>query len=892
MHRLNMIHRAGALVLAIAVLAGCAPADSAALIAEARQQHGRGELRAAVIGLKNALRQRDDVQARRLLGEVYLDQGDALSAEKELRRALAGTAEGEAAQLRALLGRALLLQGQFERVIKEFPGQDAATLTLRGDALAGLGKLDAAKAAYLAASAHDPRSADAMLGQARIAVLEKRLEDADALVGRALAARPGHIASLRFRGDRLRASNRPREALASYQQILALRPEDAQANTDMAGIYSDAGKFERAREAIAQARKAAGNTLGVHYARALLGYREGKPAEALEAVQQILRVAPEHPAALLLAATVELRMDALESAERHLRTYLARHPDDLYAGKRMAYLELKSGRTEAALQRLAPLTASHPQDIELLTLAGEANLRARRYNEAAELFERASALQPNVAQLHTEVALSRLGNGEHARAIAELERAAQLDGRSERNGILLVMAHLRADAPDKALEAARAMERRADNPLVQNLKGGVYLAARDSASARKSFERALALDAAYLPALANLAQLDKAAGRPQDALRRYRAALERPPGHPGLLQALAELETENGRHREAAAWLERAHQARPEDVALALRLAEARQRAGQPDKALLLVRRLAATHPGDPDVLQAAGDLQWQVGDLAGAHASYVKLAALRPAAPLTHLRLASLALARGDAGAATSALNKVLSLAPDSFDAQLTLSNILVAQKQYGQALALAATVRQRQPKSPHGYKLEADVHTAQGKHALALPGYERAFALAPSGAALMQLHATLLKLGRPALADQHMQQWLRERPKDLPTRIYYASSKMVAGDFPGAIRQFEQVLKIDPDNVVALNDAAWAHQQLGQKEALAYARRAYRLAPANPSVIDTLGWIYWQNGDAARAVPLLRKAAALAPAQADIQSHLAAALSQSSRAGSAPAR
>ena len=48
----------------------------------------RGELKSATIELKNALRQNlENAQARRLLGKVELEVGNAAAAEKELRRA-------------------------------------------------------------------------------------------------------------------------------------------------------------------------------------------------------------------------------------------------------------------------------------------------------------------------------------------------------------------------------------------------------------------------------------------------------------------------------------------------------------------------------------------------------------------------------------------------------------------------------------------------------------------------------------------------------------------------------------------------------------------------------------------------------------------------------------
>ena len=60
-------------------------------------------------------------------------------------------------------------------------------------------------------------------------------------------------------------------------------------------------------------------------------------------------------------------------------------------------------------------------------------------------------------------------------------------------------------------------------------------------------------------------------------------------------------------------------------------------------------------------------------------------------------------------------------------------------------------------------------------------------------------------------------------------------------------------------------------------------YAERAHRLAPFNPSVLDTLGLVLTRTGDAKKGVQLLRMASALSPAQAEIRLHLAQALAKS---------
>ena len=56
--------------------------------------------------------------------------------------------------------------------------------------------------------------------------------------------------------------------------------------------------------------------------------------------------------------------------------------------------------------------------------------------------------------------------------------------------------------------------------------------------------------------------------------------------------------------------------------------------------------------------------------------------------------------------------------------------------------------------------------------------------------------------------------------------------------------------------------------------------AEKAYRQAPYNPNVIDTLGWTLVRTGDVKRGAELLQAASNLAPANNEIRLHLATAM------------
>ena len=860
--------------------------DSASLLADARLYSQKGEPRAAVIQLKNLLQKEPDNQAARLLlGSVYLDTGDALSAEKELRKAQTlGVAPDD---VLPLLGRAWLMQGQYERALKELPpdpAQPMAVQALRGDALLALARRDQARAVFAGMLERRPGQTEALLGLARLAALDLQLAAAQLLVDQAMKGSPGSVEALRLHGDLQRLQGNNAGARQAYQQILTLKPDQVQARIDLANLDIGESRFAEAAAHLAAARKSAPGNLGVLQAQALLDFRQGKYKAALEGLQLVLKAAPEHQPALLLAAAVQLALGSPQLAENYLRPFLAAQPAHLYANKMMASIEMERGKADMVIGMLQPLLASFPDDVELLSLAGEAHMRARHYEQASSYFEKASLLAPDTAKLHLALGVSRLGQGENARAISELERASALDGKTSQAGTMLVMTLLRNKENARALAAVQAMEKQqGSNPALLNLKGGVYLALGDLRAARASFEQVLALDARHLPALANLAQIDMAEKQPEAARKRYEQALAKEPKNAELAAALAKLAASQGQLDEARRWLEKGHADHPEAVAPALLLSNFYLRTGATDKALSLARSVQSSNPDDTDALALRAQVEYSAGQTQAALDSYGKLANLQPASAPLQMRIASLHLALGDHTGALQAARRAQALDPALLEAQVIEVAMQLALKRPREALAVARKVQQQQPKLAAGYKLEGDVLMARNQPQEALKLYEQAFQISKTGPLLVQIYRAMLAAGQEKQADARIGSWLDAHPDDAATRLYLAGAKLSGKQYPAAISHYQRIVAHDGGNVVALNDLAWAYQQQQDGRALATAEQAHKLAPDNPAVLDTLGWIALEQGDAGRAATLLRRAAALSPGSADIQYHLGVALARS---------
>ena len=220
------------------------------------------------------------------------------------------------------------------------------------------------------------------------------------------------------------------------------------------------------------------------------------------------------------------------------------------------------------------------------------------------------------------------------------------------------------------------------------------------------------------------------------------------------------------------------------------------------------------------------------------------------------------------------------MALKADYIDAQAALVGLEVRAGHYPQAMQFAQQVQKQSAKSPAGFILEGDVLMAEKKFTQAAKAYDTAYGLGKSSGLAMKLHAAYTQAGKPDEADARLAQWLKESPDDANARAYAGESGIRRGKFKDAIVNYEWLQKTQPDNLLVLNNLAWAYQQVKDPRALETAERAYKLKPDNAAVADTLGWMLVEQGNAARGVELLQKAAAAAPDAKEIRFHLAQGL------------
>ena len=879
-----------ALLMLVLIFVGCAEkaADLDRLIADAKQAGEKGDNKAAVIHLKNLLQKAPEhAEARYLLGATYNTMGDFRAAEPELRRAL--EMRYDAAKVMPALGKALLMKGDFQKVLDQVKLEGDASdavqaelLTLRALASLGLGRIDQGRELLAQALAKKPDFAGALLGQARIAARENKLDEGMRLIERALAGTPKGVDAWLLKGDFLRARADPAGAIAAYQKVLELRPENLAARLNIASLNIDGGKYDDALKQIEQVRKIAPGSVIATYMQALIEFRKKDLAAARETVLKVLKAAPTHIPSVLLAGAIEAALGSHVQAQIHLAKVLERAPRNLYARKLLVASLVSSRQAYRALEVLQPALAQAPEDFALMTLAGEVYMQNNDFARASQYYERAARLDPKSAIARTGLGLSRLATGESERALADLESAVQLDSGKYQADILLIMSHLRRAKFDQALMAIGTLEKKQpNNPLTYNLKAAAYLGKKDTAAARRNLERALTLQPSYVPAATNLAQLDLQKKDRKAARRRFEAILEKEKDNVQALLALAALAPRLGATpKERIEWLERATKASPAAVQPKIMLARAYAQAGDPKKGLEIAQQAQLSSPDSAELLDVLGSLQMGSGATEQALATFGKLVKLQPKSPLALYRLASAQTVGGNRTEAAESLKKALSLKPDYVEAQVGLAELESRAGHYDAAIKIAQQLQKQADKSPIGFVLAGDVSMAHKKYTQAVKAYETAYGLGKNSRIAVKLHAAMTRAGKTGEADARLGQLLKESPDDAVVRLYWAEVNLKRGEFKNAVDQYEWMLRKQPDNLLALNNLAWAYQQLKDPRALQTAERAYKLKPDNAAIADTLGWMLVEQGNTARGIEILQKAVAAAPKAQEIRFHLAQGL------------
>lgn len=865
--------------LTLAALLLASPLSSAAdtgasneFLEDARDRLENGDPRAAVVQLKNALQSdSENVQARLLLGELYLAAGDLDSAEKELRRAHS-LSPSDVTEL--LLGRTLLamqLPDEVLAMVSETaadPEQQRSKRLLRVDALIAAGRTDEVDLAIQRLHGDYPLDVDVAMLDARASIAAN--DPAGALDKAALAVSlaPDNAAARLLHGTLALQTGASKVAEAELRALENLAPGTVPVVLLQAELNLQNNAFAEAEAATDAVLKREPANVRAQYlkARALFGLERYQDADRL--MRQLSEYSRFLPEAMLLNGMIKIQTGQHAQAAQSLADFLRNEPDNVAARRMLGGLYIDMDQPLSAVDVLSRGLAPDSNDVETLNALATAQLYSKDYRGAVAILRQVAAISDGTQAAQAGGLLNLLGDGNDVSA-ADHELILVLDG-------------LRRGQLNDALDRAEAqVEAEPENADALGLLGAVHMARNEDDAARSALEGTLALDPTNASARSNLNRLDLRAGNLEAVRARLEADLAADPTDVGVRTALANALLQAN---ETEAAIEILQDDETTDGLLAqLQLFERLQR---PDDVLATVEALAADEQdrgrfeaargyirlGRPaDTLRVMESLPQDLVDqaiprLLKARAQYElgdNSAALETLEPLqarvqTNLfingSLVDLKLTTGDIAGARATVDKLREIDPE----QATLLDARIANSLEGADAARAV--------------LEAQASANSS------PDLARA------------LFRARLASGDRELAVEGLRSYVRERPADAAAVELLSMLLLQDGDMTNARLELERAFRLTPNNAKVLNNLAWVRHEQGAQGALELAARAYALAPDSGEIADTFGWILVNEGKVEDGLRLLREAdGALERANPDVRYHLAFALNASGRNGEA---
>jgi len=868
------------------------PGSSEAQLALAHHLRRSGNLQEALAAARRALEaEPHNLAAAHLLVGLLVRAGKAHEALEAAR----GAAASLPGDLRAalLVPRVLLATGKTDEALSSLGELSAryenepAVAFLLGRAHAQHKALAAAINQFRKAVGLRPGWLAARYALATACFQARRFDEAIAECERMRRLSPG------FRGARfLSAASHARKEdyAAAVAEYRAAEPEDPTPTyyLGLANLYAHSGRHEEAERALRRALQLAPDSRTVVFALVSQLDAVGK---CHEAEAQLRKLPPNDPFTVALLA-------------RHYQ--LAGRADD-------------AERAYARLVRLAGETPSAH------ILRGDFLLATARYRQAADEYRRALQLGEQTARASLARALTAAGDLEEAKAqVKALLRDKPSDARAylEKARLLLTEATRRPrqaimqecrSAAQKALELdpklceahvvladldlleepqrrlaplaqlKRALAIRPDYLPARLRLARIHLDLRNASEARKEARRVLAAqprNAEALEALAAALRQDRPAASPLGVARKLAAEF---PHNPARHLILGRALGEEGHWSEAVGEFRACLAEAPFHLDARFALAHALVQAGRPQEAVTGARDFAQNNNTNPAAWHLLGMALRASGQPREAARAFDQAARLAP----WELRFASLAARAyheaGDDQAAADACRTHISRWPRDPRGHILLGRTLLMAEKPEEA---AGAFREALSVAPANEEALSLLVGSLARHKRLEEGIRACKAFleaAPRSARAWHLLGRLYFLaGRLNESQMAFARAVELDPKSGPALLDLGNLFISRQRYDRAISCLEKVLALEPNHPQATNNLAWSLAETGTdlERAKRLAIRATKLAPNDPSTLDTLGWVCHKRREYPEALAALERSLALRPNSPTTLYHLALTL------------
>jgi tetratricopeptide (TPR) repeat protein len=228
-----------------------------------------------------------------------------------------------------------------------------------------------------------------------------------------------------------------------------------------------------------------------------------------------------------------------------------------------------------------------------------------------------------------------------------------------------------------------------------------------------------------------------------------------------------------------------------------------------------------------------------------------------------------------GEQAKMSDELDRTLELNPGHFGAKVAVARLALLSDDTPVFEEKLSELKKVAPESTEVVQLEVAYASKSGDNARAEELLEALFEKQPNTGNVISLASLRQASGDMDGAIAQLETWVEANPGDVTARAKLSEVYGSNNQVEDVMLQCREILKIEPDNIVALNNLAWYLLSKDPKQALSYAEKAMTLAPDASPVLDTLALAQLETGNIEEARRNIDRALSISPKSPDIRFH-----------------
>ena len=373
------------------VISACSDNESAqSYISKAESLIVEKQSDAAIISLKNALKlDAENAQARFLLGQLYLSEGDAENASKELERA--NKLKFNPDRVVPLLARAYML-AEYDEDILSLASQEKFLSTpniqyLAYKTMASLRTNDNELAKETVDTALSISETDgySMLANAYLEFSKQNTAHASTLVERILTATPNNADALMLQGQIATADNNYSLAVDSFKQYLKLQPNSGKVQLFIADALMKNGQYEEAEEIADTILAKVPTQPFLQYIKAMARFENKDYKAASSYASQSLNSGFNSFSLKLVAGASAFYLQNHEQSNYHLKDLIPYISADHPARRMLAVSQLQLGLIDDISETLTGYDSTNKENAQFLSTLSYELLEVGAFDKAQEM---------------------------------------------------------------------------------------------------------------------------------------------------------------------------------------------------------------------------------------------------------------------------------------------------------------------------------------------------------------------------------------------------------------------------------------------------------------------------------------------------------------------------